>query len=165
MTLRSQDPDDRAFTAAWAAFLREDAEITAPRRLERKVMEAVRSEYAQRNGVRRIARRRLLSALAIAAAVLLVLSAALRRSPSAPSEARDDTPMAMPALMTLAADPVRETESLQLVRIRVPRTELRALGIALIEPDASGLVDVDVLVADDGLPRDIRRIQPVLTTR
>ena len=44
-------------------------------------------------------------------------------------------------------------------------TELRALGIALIEPDASGLVDVDVLVADDGLPRDIRRIQPVMTSR
>jgi hypothetical protein len=165
MTLRSQDPDDRAFTAAWTAFLREDAEITAPRRLESKVMEAVRSEYAQKNGARRIARRRLLSALAIAAAVVLVLSAGLRRSPSAPSETRDDTPIPMPALMTLAADPVGDTESLQLVRIRVPRTELRALGIALIEPDASGLVDVDVLVADDGLPRDIRRIQPVLTTR
>lgn len=164
MTVRS-DPNDQGFAEAWAAFAREDAEITAPPRLERKVMEAVRSEYARTSGAPRIARRRLLSALAIAAAVLLVLLTGLRTPPSAPGRIQDDTALPMPALMTLAADPVRETESLQLVRIRMPRTELRALGIALIEPDASGLVDVDVLVADDGLPRDIRRIRPVMTTR
>jgi hypothetical protein len=40
--------------------------------------------------------------------------------------------------------------------VRVPRTSLRAFGVALIDPDASGLVDVDLVVGSDGLPRDIR---------
>ncbi len=163
MTSTSRDPNDQ-FAEAWAAFAREDAEITASPRLERKVMQAVRSRYAHRDDVRRSPRRRFLSALALAAAALLVLVTGLRtRQPA--REAPDAVVPPAPVLMTLAADPVRETESLQLVRIRMPRTELRALGIALIEPEASGLVDVDVLVADDGLPRDIRRIQPVMTTR
>ena len=165
MTSRSRDPNDQGFAEAWAAFAREDAEITAPPRLERKVMQAVRWQYAHRNGVRRGPRRTLLSALAVAAAALLVLLTGLRTRPPDRREVPDAAALPAPVLMTLAADPVRETESLQLVRIRMPRTELRALGIALIEPDASGLVDVDVLVADDGLPRDIRRIQPVMTTR
>jgi hypothetical protein len=31
-------------------------------------------------------------------------------------------------------------------------------GLVLIGPDATGVVDVDVLVGEDGLPRDIRRV-------
>jgi len=46
--------------------------------------------------------------------------------------------------------------------VRVPRTSLRAFGVALIDPDASGLVDVDLVVGSDGLPRDIRRVRPVV---
>ena len=34
--------------------------------------------------------------------------------------------------------------------------------VALIEPGATAFVDVDVLVGDDGLPLDIRRIRPVV---
>ena len=66
------------------------------------------------------------------------------------------------AILRFTADPLHETESLQLVRVRVPRSALSALGVALVEPDLPGLVDVDVVVGDDGLPRDIRRIRPVL---
>jgi hypothetical protein len=49
-------------------------------------------------------------------------------------------------------------EPLQLVRLRVPRQALAMFGLVLIDPDAAGLVDVDVLVGEDGLPRDIRGV-------
>ena len=65
-------------------------------------------------------------------------------------------------LVALTGEPALEAEPLQLVRVRVPRTSLRAFGVALIDPDASGLVDVDLVVGSDGLPRDIRRVRPVV---
>jgi len=64
-------------------------------------------------------------------------------------------------MVRLTADPAFETESLQIVRLRVPRVSLEVFGVALLEPEASVLVDVDVVVGDDGLPRDIRRIRRV----
>ena len=67
------------------------------------------------------------------------------------------------APVTLAVDPVQETEQLALVHIRVPQDALLSLGIATNEPGASGLVDVEVLVGGDGLPRDIRSVRTVLT--
>ena len=67
------------------------------------------------------------------------------------------------ALVTLAVDPVQDTEQLALVRIRVSQDALLALGIATNEPGVSGLVDVEVLVGGDGLPRDIRRLRTVQT--
>jgi hypothetical protein len=75
--------------------------------------------------------------------------------------ARARTGAATP-LLRLAADPMFEAEPLQLVRLRMPRANLEMFGVALLEPDTSGLVDVDVLIGGDGLPRDIRRIRPVL---
>lgn len=65
-------------------------------------------------------------------------------------------------MVRLTADPAFETESLQIVRLRVPRVSLEVFGVALLEPEASVLVDVDVVVGDDGLPRDIRRIRRVV---
>jgi len=55
--------------------------------------------------------------------------------------------------------PAFDTEPLQLVRLRVPREALQELGVPLLEPDATGMVDLDMLVGEDGLPRDIRRIR------
>lgn len=78
-------------------------------------------------------------------------------------------PRAIPAspaapIVTLAVDPIRDTELLQIVRLRLPRRTLETFGVALVEPESSGLVDVDVLVGEDGLPRDIRSIRPVVET-
>jgi hypothetical protein len=84
---------------------------------------------------------------------------------AAPREASPEPREVAPSIMTLAADPVFDTESLQIVRVRMPRSALRALGIALMEPEAGGLVDVDVLVGGDGLPRDIRRVSAVVENR
>lgn len=63
------------------------------------------------------------------------------------------------ALMLFDAGPLQLREPLQMVRLRLPREALQALGLALLEPDAGGVVDVDVLVGEDGLPRDIRQVR------
>jgi hypothetical protein len=64
-----------------------------------------------------------------------------------------------PALLTLGAVPLQDTESLQLVRLRLPREVLQALGVVFLEPELQTVVDVDVLVGEDGLPRDIRQVR------
>jgi len=63
------------------------------------------------------------------------------------------------ALMLFDAGPLQSREPLQMVRLRLPREALQALGLVLLEPDAGGVVDVDVLVGEDGLPRDIRQVR------
>lgn len=64
-----------------------------------------------------------------------------------------------PALMTLAAAPIGDSEPLQLVRVRLPREALQTLGLDVPIADADGTVDVDVLVGEDGLARDIRHVR------
>ncbi len=71
------------------------------------------------------------------------------------------TPLVAAPLVTLAIDDVASAESLHLVRVRMPRAALGTLGLALYDPEATGMVDVDIVVGDDGLPRDIRTIRPV----
>jgi hypothetical protein len=64
-------------------------------------------------------------------------------------------------LVTLAADPPLDGESLQIVRMRVPREALQAFGISVTGPNLSTVVEVDVVVGGDGLPRDIRTVRSV----
>jgi hypothetical protein len=62
------------------------------------------------------------------------------------------------AVLTLTADPALETETLQLVRVRMPRLALQAVGVVVSGPNADGFVEMDVVVGEDGLPRDVRRV-------
>jgi hypothetical protein len=41
----------------------------------------------------------------------------------------------------------------------LPREALYALGVVLAEPEHDGAVSVDVVVGEDGLPRDIRKVR------
>lgn len=66
-------------------------------------------------------------------------------------------------LASFAIDQIQDTEELAVVRLRVPQDALAALGIATTEPASAGLVDIDVLIGGDGLPRDIRRVRAVLS--
>jgi hypothetical protein len=171
MTRRtSDDYHVDAFDSAWRAFAAEDDRATSPPHLERRVIAAARAAL-DRNA--RLQRRRLRWTLGVGAAAAAVFAIALgvrlfppRIEPGPIVEAVPpatlETEEVTEALMTLTADPILETESLQLVRVRVPRAALSALGVTLSEPDSSGVVDVDVLVGDDGLPREIRRIRPVM---
>jgi hypothetical protein len=63
------------------------------------------------------------------------------------------------AVMQFDTAPLRAHEPLQMVRLRLPLEALQALGLALFELDASGVVDVDVVIGEDGLPRDIRQVR------
>lgn len=165
---------DAAFAAAWSAFASDDARATVPFALAARVREAAQAACALRHANRRIARRqRILVALGTAAALALAIAGLLsRKGPAETPDARIrvSTEIAVEhqprrdALVTLAVDPVQETEQLALVHIRVTQDALLPLGIATNEPGASGLIDVEVLVGGDGLPRDIRSMRTVLTS-
>lgn len=66
-----------------------------------------------------------------------------------------------PMLMSLGAAPLSGDEPLQLARLRLPREALQSLGVVLLEPDVGSVVDIDVLVGEDGLARDIRLVRTV----
>ena len=46
---------------------------------------------------------------------------------------------------------------LMLMRVRMTRREFSRLGVPISNPDSGGLVDVEVLVGEDGVARSIRR--------
>jgi hypothetical protein len=50
---------------------------------------------------------------------------------------------------------------LMLMRVRMTRREFSRLGVPMRNPDGDGLVDVEVLVGEDGVARSIRRAVPV----
>jgi hypothetical protein len=53
---------------------------------------------------------------------------------------------------------------LMLMRVRMTRREFSRLGVAISNPDGDSLVDVEVLVGEDGVARSIRRAVPVAWT-
>lgn len=63
--------------------------------------------------------------------------------------------------IVLVADPVLDASALCVVRVRMPRSTLAHLGIPIADPEASGSVDLEVLVGEDGIARTIRRAVPV----
>ena len=56
------------------------------------------------------------------------------------------------------------TGPLMLMRVRMTRREFSRLGVPISNPDGDGLVDVEVLVGEDGVARSIRRAVPVAWT-
>ena len=56
------------------------------------------------------------------------------------------------------------TGPLMLMRVRMTRREFSRLGVPISNPDDDGLVDVEVLVGEDGVARSIRRAVPVAWT-
>jgi hypothetical protein len=57
----------------------------------------------------------------------------------------------------LIADPAFDSSAATVIRVRMPRSALAALGLPIAEPDAAGAVDVEMLVGEDGVARTIRR--------
>ncbi len=195
--------NDNDFERAWGAFAAEDARMTAPPALERRVM--MRLAQSREVSPRTISWRRM-PVMASAAAMFVLTCAAVmwsgteprpagetavvasraidpiatldshrdgvveeRASTAAAGVTRPRAPLAgtslavlaelPPALMSLGDGPVGPTEVLQIVRLRLPRETLQSLGVVLLEPDAGGVIDIDVLVGEDGLARDIRQVR------
>ena len=174
------------FDAAWRAFEQDDARIKAPAVLEGRVLHTLRASRVERSRRRMVFAKPSLCATAAA----LLLGMLVRRPDDAPPlrklasrplasdtapaalkpEARRDRPVIparnpRPSTAVRAATTVTITlaypEALQVVRLRVPREALEPLGLVLFEPGAQGIVDVDLLVGEDGLPRDIRSVRTV----
>ena len=57
----------------------------------------------------------------------------------------------------LIPEPPVDTASLQVVRVRMSRTAFASLGVPIENPDADGLMEVEMIVGDDGVARSIRR--------
>jgi hypothetical protein len=168
--------DAGALGEAWRQFAQEDAVMSAPPELERRVFTAWEALHDPQHRSDGPSQRRPFWALgAVAAALLLAFVLRSHRATTVPSAPASDPavsvtrdvrdvqrwPQSMPApdaVLTLAADPVPETETLQLVRVRMPRLALQAVGVVVSGPNAEGFVEMDVVVGEDGLPRDVRRV-------
>ena len=58
-----------------------------------------------------------------------------------------------------------EPGPLMLMRVRMTRREFSRLGVPISNPQGDGLIDVEVLVGEDGVARSIRRAVAVNWTR
>jgi hypothetical protein len=169
---------DSDFERAWRLFKEEDAHDEAPLRVRIAVMEAWEDAQRDRapspvdNSSWTPAVRVLVAAsliVVVAATVFENRRGPTRAAPALAARVTETMPadaagrrVAVEPIVTLMSDQTFDSESLRIMRVRVPRASLEALGIALLEPDTGSLVDIDVVVGDDGLPLEIRRILRVL---
>ena len=82
--------------------------------------------------------------------------------PVAPARARR-RPVASPATgaaYVLVPDAYLDAP-LMMMRVRMPRSAFSRLGVPIANPDGDGMVDVEVLVGEDGVARSIRRATAV----
>jgi len=77
------------------------------------------------------------------------------------SRARGETPARRydPGIV-LVTDPMVDADTISIVRVRMPRTAIATLGIPLVEPNDGRLVDLEMLVGEDGIARTIRPAGP-----
>ena len=139
----------------------DDHQTMVPARVEAAVMQAWDAEHAAGASHRASPRLAWRVALLVgAAAGVVVATAWLQREPA--STPRD---MVAPGELgfVLVPDPLADSTSLQVVRLRMRRAGLASLGVPLANPDADGLIEVEVLVGEDGVARSIRRTALVTT--
>lgn len=157
MTSRDPGHEEPVLEAALRALADDDRRVEAPAALYDAVMarwDTVRAAPPRR---RWTAHAWLGRAAALAAAAVLAIAwiIGLPHTVGAPPETGvGGIDVRSPLTASLPAG-----ESLHLVKVRMPRTALRAFGVALVDPEATGEVEVDVVVGEDGFPRSIRRVQ------
>ena len=115
----------------WPSSSRQAAPVTVTVPIEGSITTLVPEEAAPENLIERAALAR-----PIAAAV-----------PSRPSAQ---------AGYVIVPEPYVDPSALHIVRVRMSRMALATLGMPILNPDADGLVDVEMLVGDDGVARSIR---------
>jgi len=147
--------------------LEPDDEVRVPARVDAAVMAAW---DAHRAGGLAPAPRRWPSWVAACAGVVIVVVVALASRPApmpAPVPASNDAAPPSNALLQqeLVLVPEVEPGPLMLMRVRMTRREFSRLGVPISNPHGDGLVDVEVLVGEDGVARSIRRAVAVNWTR
>jgi anti-sigma-K factor RskA len=138
-----------------------ERQVTPPSRLASRLMQAFDDSTADAAQVMSQPHtppwRRRLAAFAVAAAVALAAGVAVvNRAPSqsAPpaAAAADDVES-----VVLTVEPPGVEETVRIVRMRVAPSALKGIGIESDRiPPGEALVDVDVLVGEDGVARGVR---------
>ncbi len=176
------------FDRAWRAFVDEESNRRAPAELEARVQQALSGRRpAVRRRRRGVVEGVAIAACACIAAIWSISRSQTDSAGVAPRLLAGPMPALVAYVAPVSSEPSagatlagrgaarrprrEETrsavlhasnrtapEALQLVRLRMPRQALAAFGLVLIDPEAAGMVHVDVLVGEDGLPRDIRRV-------
>ncbi len=132
------------------AVLREMAVEPMTTGPSRAVEIAVMKEFARRG------RRRWLTwAVPAAAAAMLVAGVFWPREPKLPPPA-EVTETVSSFIPVRYGAPVRPRETLQVMRMDLPRAELLRLGLPVGPENAHGMVKADVLLGEDGLVKGIR---------
>lgn len=146
--------------------LEADDEVRVPPRVDAAVMAAW---DARRAGPPASAPRRWPLWIAAAAGVVILVVAIASRPEQAPAgpPASDGSAQPPNALIQqeLVLVPDVEPGPLMLMRVRMTRREFSRLGVPISNPQGDGLVDVEVLVGEDGVARSIRRAVAVNWTR
>ena len=138
--------------------LETDDEVRVPARVDAAVMAAW---DAHRGGSpARSSRRWPLWVAACAGVVVIVVLAPRRPGPHGLPPPSDSL-----IQRELVLVPEVEPGPLMLMRVRMTRREFSRLGVPISNPQGDGLVDVEVLVGEDGVARSIRRAVAVNRTR
>jgi hypothetical protein len=175
------------FDRAWRTFVDEERSRHAPAELETRVRHAIANRPPQRSRrpQRALAGLALAASLGIAAAWSIAYSKRDQQAITPSLQAGHPPPLALYAASASSEKPRTATpalprpnrgglghahtpllrasngtssEALQLVRVRMPRQVLATWGLILTDPEAAGVVQVDVLIGEDGVPRDIRKV-------
>jgi|SRR5688572_843129 hypothetical protein len=153
MTSPSSDPETDELQRLLGELRASDRKLSAPTRVEHAVLEAWDSKA---RATTRQPRPMWVDWRWMAAAASLVLAVViLRVSPVRLTDA-EDTGLAVsvwePGWEWLDPAP----GSLRVVRVRVPSDTLEVHGLAVDAPTQDGLVDIELIVGEDGLARSIR---------
>jgi len=151
----SRDRDDERIAASLRALAIDDEHTPAPPHLEAEVMRGWDTHASQ--PPRAVWRRPWLPlawrlvAVAVAVAISTIYLWSPARRAGGPRAVLPD------AAGALAAEQAGAPGSLSVMRVRMSRSAFASLGFPILEPDAAGVVDVEVIVGEDGVAQSIRR--------
>jgi hypothetical protein len=160
MNSDDMNADEKELLQALRTLAREEEGLAAPSHVEARLLQAF-----DENRSAKPVPRRMFAGDYLKVAAALVVAGVLggywwnRGAAPPPSyvEQVDQLPLmtVWPSSETLAwldAEP----ESLRIVHVRVASATLAAYGYAIGDPDGDGLVDLEVIVGDDGMARGVR---------
>jgi hypothetical protein len=161
MTNEDTSPDERELLNALRTLAREEEGLTTPPRVEARLMRAFDETRNATRGHRPLFARHALKAAAIF--VLAVLGGYWwTRAGTEPMSRQRQADVEAPVVVTswpateAAVWLDSEPGPLQVVRVRVASTTLAAQGYAFEDADSDGVVELEMIIGEDGMAREVR---------